>query len=289
MNTVQLECFITVAEHLNFSRASEILRITQPAVSHQIRTLEGELGVKLFRRTSKSVALTTEGIQFLPDAEQILKTAYSARSRLGSHEEFLPFDIGCHNHMELQLLPTVLEKLAGEFPRLRPSIHMIPFPSLLGMVENQKIHTAFAIKEEQKKSSLTFRELCSAPVSCICAPEHPLAGYDRLTPDQLTGNIIVCSPRHIPSPLFSIQGRLLSGLSTEQQYFAENIEGAFTLVKAHLGYTIYPDVPRAREPGLRYIPVEGFPQMSFGLYYRYDNDHPVMKRFLKMCEEAASE
>ena len=46
MNTVQLECFITVAEHLNFSRASEILRITQPAVSHQIRTLEGELGVK---------------------------------------------------------------------------------------------------------------------------------------------------------------------------------------------------------------------------------------------------
>ena len=66
-------------------------------------------------------------------------------------------------------------------------------------------------------------------------------------------------------------------------------KSAFTLVKAHLGYTIYPDVTRAREPGLRYIPVEGFPRMSFGLYYRYDNDHPVMKRFLKMCEEAASE
>ena len=60
-------------------------------------------------------------------------------------------------------------------------------------------------------------------------------------------------------------------------------------MKAHLGYAIYPDVTRAREPGLRYIPVEGFPRMSFGLYYRYDNDHPVMKRFLKMCEEAASE
>ena len=53
MNTIQLECFITVAEHLNFSRASEILKITQPAVSHQIRSLEEELGVKLFKRTSK--------------------------------------------------------------------------------------------------------------------------------------------------------------------------------------------------------------------------------------------
>ena len=43
MNTIQLECFIAVAEHLNFSRASEALRITQPAVSHQIQSLEEEL------------------------------------------------------------------------------------------------------------------------------------------------------------------------------------------------------------------------------------------------------
>ena len=58
MNTIQLECFLSVAEHLNFSRASEELKITQPAVSHQIRSLEEELDVRLFRRTSKSVSLT---------------------------------------------------------------------------------------------------------------------------------------------------------------------------------------------------------------------------------------
>ena len=44
MNTTQLECFVSVANYLNFSRAAEELRITQPAVSHQIRTLEDELG-----------------------------------------------------------------------------------------------------------------------------------------------------------------------------------------------------------------------------------------------------
>ena len=53
MNTTQLECFTEVANFLNFSRAAEHLRITQPAVSHQINTLEDELGVKLFLRTSK--------------------------------------------------------------------------------------------------------------------------------------------------------------------------------------------------------------------------------------------
>ena len=64
MNTTQLECFMEVANFLNFSRAAERLRITQPAVSHQINTLENELGVKLFHRTSKSVRLTQEGFLF---------------------------------------------------------------------------------------------------------------------------------------------------------------------------------------------------------------------------------
>ena len=69
MNTIQLECFIAVAEHLNFSRASQALKITQPAVSHQIQSLEEELEVKLFRRTSKSVSLTQDSSPppFCPD------------------------------------------------------------------------------------------------------------------------------------------------------------------------------------------------------------------------------
>ena len=75
MNTTQLECFLEVANFLNFSRAAEHLRITQPAVSHQIKTLEDELGVALFRRTSKTVRLTQEGHLFLQYAEDILKLA----------------------------------------------------------------------------------------------------------------------------------------------------------------------------------------------------------------------
>lgn len=53
---------MAVSNFLNFSRAAEQLRITQPAVSHQINTLEDELGVKLFYRTSKRVRLTQAGI-----------------------------------------------------------------------------------------------------------------------------------------------------------------------------------------------------------------------------------
>lgn len=289
MNTIQLECFIAVAQHLNFSLAADELKITQPAVSHQIRTLEEELDVKLFKRTSKDVSLTPEGIQFLLDAELILRTALSAKERLGRHENLIPFEIGCHDHMELRLLPEVFKELAGEFPLLRPSVRMVPFPSLLGLVENQKLHAAFGTKEGQKKSSLYFRRLCSAPIACVCSPEHPLARYETLTKTNLSGSFIACSPRQIPSPVFAIQSRVLSHLAPEQQYFAENIESAFTLVKARLGYTLYTDVPQMREPGLCYIPVTDLPSLPFGVYYRYDNDHPVLKRFLSLCGKSEFE
>ena len=266
MNTVQLECFVTVAEHLNFSKASRVLKITQPAVSHQIQTLEEELDVKLFNRTSKSVTLTQEGISFFADAQLILKTALSAKERLGRHEHLIPFDLGCHNYTEMNLLPPILKELSEEFPLLRPSIRLVPFPSILGMVENTQLLAALGIKYGQKTSSLWYKELASAPIACVCSPNHPLAQYKALTKGQLQGNFIACSPRQLPDSVFTIQNNIFMTLPSEQRFITDSLESAFTLVKAEIGYSLYPDIPK----------------VSFGVYYPYDHDHPVLKRFLSL-------
>ena len=286
MNTVQLECFVSVAEHLNFSKASKVLKITQPAVSHQIQTLEEELEVKLFHRTSKSVSLTQEGILFLADAQLILKTALSAKERLGMREHFIPFELGCHNHMELNLLPPILKQLMQEFPLLRPSIRLVPFPSLISLVENSQVQAALGIKEESKKSILFFKELCVVPVACVCSPEHPLAQHQTLTKDQLKGNFIACSPRQISNAVFSAQSGVLADLPPEQRFYTENIESALALAKAGIGYTLYPDIPQAREAGLCYLPVDDLPGISFGVYYPYGQNHPVLKRFLTLISRS---
>ena len=285
MNTVQLECFITVAEHLNFSKASKVLKITQPAVSHQIQTLEEELEVKLFNRTSRNVSLTQEGVLFFADAQLILRTALSAKERLGSYEHFIPFELGCHNHMEMNLLPPVLKQLADEFPLLRPSIRLVPFPSIFSMVENNQIHVTLGTKDGLKNSSLMFRELFLAPVACICSPEHPLAQDDSLTRDQLEGNFVACSPRQIPDSIFRIQSNIITDLSPRERFMTENIESAITLVKAQIGYTIYPDIPPCRESGLCYIPVTDMPKISFGVFYRQNHTDPVLKRFLTLLSQ----
>ena len=87
MNTTQLECFLAVANTLNFSRAAEQLRLTQPAVSHQINSLEDELGVRLFKRTSKSVRLTQEGYLYIQYAGEILRLFNVSKGRLRESSE----------------------------------------------------------------------------------------------------------------------------------------------------------------------------------------------------------
>ena len=61
-----LRAFEAVARHLSFRRAAEELFVTHAAISHQIKSLESELGVKLFKRNSRSVTLTDEGSQYYP-------------------------------------------------------------------------------------------------------------------------------------------------------------------------------------------------------------------------------
>lgn len=288
MNTIQLECFVTVAEYLNFSKASTVLKMSQPAVSHQIQSLEKELDVKLFNRTSKNVSITPEGVLFLADAQLILKTAMSARERLGNQEHFLPLELGCHNQIELRLLPPVLKVLSEEFPLLRPNIRLVPFPSLVNLIENNQIHAALGLKETQKRSSLFYRELCLAPCSCVCVPGHPLSRYETLTTRELEGNFIACTPRPVPDSFFAVQNELLVNLPPKNRFLTDNVDSAFALVKAEIGYTVYPDIPAVRDHELCYIPVTDLPKVSFGIYCRYEHDIPVLKRFLELMDRSLS-
>ena len=87
MNDQQILCFLTVAETLNFSTAAGKLYISQPAITYQIKSLEKELGVSLFHRTTISTELTTAGMAFLEDARQIHTAIEQARSHMQKLQE----------------------------------------------------------------------------------------------------------------------------------------------------------------------------------------------------------
>ncbi len=284
MNTTQLECFVTVAENLNFARAAAILHITQPAVTHQIVSLEGELDAKLFIRTTRSVKLTPEGWSFLADAKNILNMTYGAKAKLAhqAREEVRFFGIGCHSALELALLPLVLQKMRERYPQVHPYINLIPFSSLQNLLDEESINVMMSFQAEHvKKEPGTFLELAKVPVSCVIAPSHPFAGRSRLYLEELRqGGMVLCEPGKNPAAIARVQGQLIGYHPPEELYFTENPACALTLVEAGLGFTLLPDVAAMRHPRLIYVPVEDAGVLSYGLYYKSLKDQPVLKNLI---------
>lgn len=291
MNTTQLECFMEVANFLNFSRAAEHLRITQPAVSHQITALEDELGVKLFQRTSKSVRLTKEGYLFTQYAGEILKLSRLSKARMKETQQTAPtrLVIGCRNPTELRFLVPALRQLRADQPEVLPVLRLIPFDSLENLLAEGEIHMMFSY-QEAVPAKAKYREVAQVRMVCICSEKHPLAEYETLTIQQLLegGRIAACRPRVCPPGLLAVQNQAIGVRETQEILFCDNQEVMLPLVEAGYAFAVIADTPYARLPGLRYIPLPEFEPLSFGASYMPEGNSPLLRRFLTLLRESAA-
>src|SRR3954464_13234810 len=122
MELRHLRYFVAVAEELHFRRAGERLHVAQPAVSEQVRKLETELGVRLFNRTQRKVALTDAGTALLTEAYRVLRQAEAARAAArsasgppGPRIGYVPTALGAS-------IPRTLRRLVAATPNLQTTI-----------------------------------------------------------------------------------------------------------------------------------------------------------------------
>lgn len=289
MNTTQLECFMEVANVLNFSRAAERLQITQPAVSHQINTLENELGVKLFHRTSKSVRLTQEGFLFIQYAGEILKLTDVSKARMKESKEemYQRIVIGCRNTNELRILCPALEEMRIRQPRVLPVLRLLPFDSMENLLAERNVDLMFSF-QRKALNKLTYHPLARCPVVCVCAQSHPLAARESVTVEELqgAGRIAACRPPSYPSDLFAVQSLVVGGREPGQVLFCDDQEVAATLVETGYAFTVMADLPQARLPALRYIPIRGVQPLSYGAVYLPGERNPILRQLVKLMEES---
>ena len=156
MNTFQLTCFLTVAETLSFAKAAKHLNVTQPAVTHQIHSLEEELNAQLFKRTTRSVEITQKGLIFLNDAKNVLNIITLAKKRFEESvaDERRFFSIGCHSHNEMYLLPGILREMKQSYKTLHPLFQVVPFQHLYQLLEEEAVDVVLAFRTEKRKQHL---------------------------------------------------------------------------------------------------------------------------------------
>jgi len=195
LNISQLETMLTIAKTLSFRKAGEMLNLTQPAVSAQIKSLEDEFKTVLVDR-NHPVTLTDRGEVFLEHAERILSIVEELRQKLSDLDDNPQGKIilGTTTSIAIQILPRVLSYFQNQFPLIKTSIQSMPSSQVLASVENGTVDIGIGYLTERSphvETSVLYYDTFELVVS----PAHPLAKAGRITVEALKDvPLILLSP-----------------------------------------------------------------------------------------------
>lgn len=184
MELRHLRYFVVVAEEQNVTRAAERLHVSQPPLSRQIRDLEQELGVSLFRRTAKSLALTEPGKIFLNEARAVLLRAEQAVQTVRSIAagDRGQLRVGYAPSLTVQVLPKALRAFESDSPGVRISLHDLSTEECVQKLAAGKLDVALTVKASgSSMRGLAFERLITYPICCAVAVTHPLAQKRSIT------------------------------------------------------------------------------------------------------------
>lgn len=181
MDLKQLQYFLKVAEHLNFSRAAETLYISQPALSYQIAELERELGAELFIRDRRKVALTPAGMALVAPAKKILEQAEELPGLLqrGNVQETGFLRIGfdsTEDHFEGIGVTEAIAQFASANPGVELSMVQAPFSECADRVIYGELDIAFLVMrhKEHLPPDLTSRPVYSSHLLMVVSENCPV-------------------------------------------------------------------------------------------------------------------
>ncbi len=195
MNISQLETLVTISKTLSFRKAGEVLNLTQPAVSAQIKSLADEFKAILVDR-NHPVALTDRGQVFLDHAEQILTIVEQLKQKLTDLNQVPQGHIvlGTTSSIAIQILPRVLSYFQNQYPLIKTSILSMSSTQVLSSVENGAVDIGIGYLTDrslQVETSILYYDT----FEFVVAPQHPLAGAKRVTIDMLKDvPLILLSP-----------------------------------------------------------------------------------------------
>jgi DNA-binding transcriptional LysR family regulator len=233
--------FVAVADAGSVSAAADVVHVTQPAVSRQLRQLETELGLELFARAGGRLHLTAAGRQFLPHARDVLRQADEARAAARSYAA------GRLERLTIAAPTTTLTDVIAPFlATLRPDD---PMPTVLesdprAACAALRDGADLAIVTETPRTALATRALAALPVWAYVRADHPWHGRDTVALSELaSGTIVALTDSFRPRQILDAA---LAGAGIVPSHVVEcsNPQVAQALAAAGRGVAVVSDDPR---------------------------------------------
>ena len=290
MDFDQIDTIIEIAKHNNFSRAAERLYRTQPAISKQVRSLELELGQKLFHRAGRQVELTAAGRILLEHCLQLAELRRQAREALERmrHVPRGRLAVGANEATSLYVLPPVFAAFHARYPEVRLRIHRNFTRKLVERVLANTLDFAVVSLPVDEKD-LAVLPLFRDELVVIVPLGHPLASQPSVKVEQLADHSLIFPRTGRTRALFE---RVFANRGLEPRVSLElaSVEAIKKFVAVGLGVSLVSRSFAAQEAAndtLRLIPLEGLKLVrELGLIHHRDKYIcPVMEAFLKLVQE----
>lgn len=294
MELRQLKYFIAVAEELHFGRAAERCHIAQPPLSQQIKRLEEELGVTLLERTSRKVALTPEGAEFLTSARDIFGRLDEAVDRIQSMSrgEEGCLRVGFIGPASLSPLPQAIRKFRDDNPRIKLDFSAKSTTEQLPMLRSDRLDVAFVRLFGHDVEGLEQQIFLREPYVLALPDGHELSGLAEVDIRQLEGEPLIFNQRIAQPALY----RSLVG-SFHKAGFLPNIiqevnteQSTVALVATGLGSALVPASSASdQRAGVVFRPITGeLPYWEITALWKGRKETALLKRFLAVINDFRS-
>lgn len=293
MDTRLLESFVAVAEELHFGRAAERVRITQPALSRQVRRLEDELEVELFVRDRRNVELTDAGRAFLEEARAILHRVDLARQMLRQAErgEIGTLSFGYEESTNYSVFPNVVRLYRERFPGVALELHEMSTAEQIEALLGGEIDVGL-VQEPLYTEELRVETVLYESLVVALPDHHPLAAESEVALEDLADEPFVFFPRWTRPGCYDMIIGLcrMAGYAPNVVQEIESKQSLVGLVAAGMGVSLVNEyVNRLRRPGLVYKNIiQSDAQVNTALAWPPENETPLISKFLNVAREAAA-
>ncbi|MBO4680616.1 MAG: LysR family transcriptional regulator [Clostridiales bacterium] len=278
-----LRYFLAVAREENMTRAAEQLHVTQPTLSKALKSLEDELGKKLFTRHSFSIQLTEEGALLRDRAEDLVSMADKIEKEFVSLDDMTGGELflGLAESYQIKYVADAIKDLKNRYPGLHYHITSGDTEQVAEKLSKGLLDFVVLAEEpdEKKYEFVPFPE--ADRWGLILPADDPLAVKESFTPSDLVGLPLFCSGQAWNNEIASWAGELFSDFKLEGS-FKLSYNGSI-FAKAGLGYLLTFDrlIDVSPESGLVFRPLS--PRLETKLYLvwkKYQTLTPIAERFL---------